>query len=291
MTKDEALKKINESDNDDFQVFTKTEHETFLNNYKETEVSKGIKDEGFKIHQFYEDAITEVTGAKKETNEKGSEFLRRQLTSMQSELQGREEKISDLQKAVNDKSNDEAYKLLQSEYQALQKKHQRTLDDFKTEKETQEQEINRVRLMNQADHALMGIKFLSTVPEDARKALIEIAKNEIVKDATYMDNKVVFLDENGDPKRDDKYNIITMEDRLKEKLKSIIDAGRQQPGVTIEKPVVKNEEGKFVVNVNVPDTVTTMGALIDHLQVAGLSRGTDEYFAALKHWSEKLELK
>ena len=192
---------------------------------------------------------------------------------------------------MNDKSGDETLKLLQSDHDALKDKHQKTLDNFKLEKESQAKEDNRVNLMSQADHALMGIKFLGSVPEDARNALVEIAKDDVVKDASFLDGNVVFLDANGDPQRDDKLNIITMESRLKEKLKSIIDEGRKQPGVDIKEPTTKGEDGKIIVNVVVPDTVRTMAGLIEHLQQAGLERSTDEYFAALAHWSEKLDIK
>lgn len=291
MNKEEALKLIGESDSTDWHVVPKAEHETFLANYKETEVSKGIKEEGFKIHQFYEDAITSVTGVKKDTNEKGSEFLKRQLTSLHSDVQTKEEEIAKLQKAVNDKTGDEALKMAQSNYDALQKKYQKTMDEFKATKESQDNEINRVKLMNKADHALMGIKFLGNIPEDARKALIEIAKDDVIKGASFLNGNVVFLDEAGEPMRDDQYNIITMEAKLKEKLKSIIDEGRKQPGVDIKEPVTKDKDGKTIVNVTVPDTVKTMASLIDHLQNVGLARGTDEYFAALGHWSEKLGIK
>jgi hypothetical protein len=291
MTKEEALKLIGDSDSADWHVVPKTEHETFLTNFKETEVSKGIKDEAFKIHQFYEDAITQITGAQKDTNEKGSDFLKRQLSTLSSDVQSKAKEIEDLQKAVKDKSGDEALKLLQSNYDALQKKHQRALDEFKAEKESQTQEINRVKLMNQADHAMMGIKFLDSVPEDARKALIEIAKAEVVKDASFLNGTVVFLDENGDPLRDDQYGVITMEAKLKEKLKSIIDPGRKQPGVDVRDPVTRDEEGKVIVNVSVPDTIKTMQDLIEHLQSVGLVRGSDDYFEALKHWTKKLNIK
>ena len=71
---------------------------------------------------------------------------------------------------------------------------------------------------------------------------------------------------------------------MKERLKSIIDEGRQQKGVDIDLNVEKGEDGKVKdVNVVVPDTIKTMAALIDHLQAVGLKRNTDEYFAALKN--------
>lgn len=293
MKKDEALTKINESDSDDFQVFTKDEHTTFLTNYKETEVSKAIKGDILEVHNRYEKDIKDVLGTEKESDEKTYDFLKRQLKTLKGDIQSKDSKITDLEKVVGDKSGDEALKLVKSDYDALQKKHQKALDEFKVEKESQSKEINKVKLMNHADHALMGIKFLSNVPEDARTALIEIAKGDIVKDASFLDGKVVFLDANGDPQRDDDYKVITVETRLKEKLKSIIDEGRKQPGVDIKDPVIERDEDGKVKSVNIgtpPDTVKTMKDLIEHLQQVGLRRGTDEYFATLKKWSEKLNL-
>ena len=291
MNKEEALKLINENDTADWHVVPTEDYNTFLTNFKETEVSKGIKEHVSSVHQKYDDTIRSVLGKDKPHDLKTHEFLKSELTALQNDIQSKESKIGDLEKAVNDKSGDEALKMAQSNYDALQKKYQKTLDEFKAEKESQTNEINRVKLMNKADHALMGIKFLGNVPEDARRALIEIAKEDVIKDASFLNGNVVFLDESGEPQRDDQYNIITMEARLKEKLKSIIDPGRQQKGVDIKEPVTKDKDGKTVVNVTVPDTVNSMAGLIEHLQNVGLVRGTDEYFAALGHWQEKLDLK
>lgn len=291
MNKEEALKLIGENDTADWHVVPTEDHNTFLTNYKETEVSKGIKEHVSGVYQKYDDMIKEITGETKPVDVKTHEFLRTSLTALKNDIQGKETKIGDLERAVGDKSGDEAMTLLKSDYKALQTKHQRTLDDFKVEKETLVQEKTRGSLMNKADHALMGIKFLGTVPVDAQKALIEIAKNDVVKDASFLDGNVVFLDATGDPLRDDQLNVITMETRLKDKLKSIIDEGHKQKGVDIKDPVTKDKDGKPIVNVIVPDTVTTMATLIEHLQIAGLVRGEDDYFAALKHWSEKLDIK
>ena len=292
MKKDEALTLITESDSDDWHVATTSDHNTFLTNYKETEVSKGIKEDILKVHSRYEQDIKEVLGTEKNSDEKTYDFLKRQLKTLKGDIEGKDTKITDLERAVGDKSGDEALKLAKSDLDAYKLKHQKALDDHKTERETHQGEMHSVRLMNHADHSLMGIKFLSSVPEDARKALIEIAKNEAVNDASFLDNKVVFLDANGDPKRNDQLEIVTMEDFLKGKLKSIIDSGHKQPGVDIKDPKIeKDKEGKINVTVIVPETVKTMEGLINHLQEAGLVRGTDEYFAALKKYSEELDIK
>ena len=292
MNKEEALKLIGEKDNDDWQVFTKPEYDTFLTNYKETEVSKEIGSHVSGLHQKYDDTIKDVLGETKPFDVKTHEFLRTKLTSLKEDIQGKETKISDLEKAVGDKTGDEALKLIKSDHKALQEKHQRTLDEFKTQRESQSKEITKVKLKNQADHALMGIKFLSTVPEDARKALIEIAQNEVVNSASFLDSKAVFLDENGDPQRDDQYAIITIESKLKEKLKSIIDEGRKLPGVDVKDPRVDlDDDGKIKdINVNIPESVKTLEALIAHLHESGFPRGTDEYFAALDKYGKKLKL-
>lgn len=291
MNKEEALKLISEKDTADWHVVPKEEHETFLTNFRETEVNKEIGKHVFEVHQKYDDTIVEVLGEPKPRDVKTHEFLKTKLSAMKEDIQSREARISDLEKAVNDKSGDEALKLAQSNYDALQKKYQKTLDEFKSKDDQRVKELNHVKLMNEADHALMGIKFLSTVPEDARNALVEIAKNEVAKDAAFLDNKVVFLDANGDPVRDDQYNVVTMEARLKEKLKSIIDEGRKQSGVSIKDPTIeKDENGKVKVTLAIPDNVSTMEGLINHIQESGIKRGTDEYFAALKYGVDKLNL-
>lgn len=291
MNKEEALKLINENDTADWHVVPTEDYNTFLTNYKETEVSKGIKEHVSGVHQKYDDTIKSVLGKDKPHDLKTHEFLKSELTALKNDIQSRETKIGELEKAVNDKTGDEALKMVQSNYDALQKKYQKTMDEFKATKESQDNEINRVKLRNKADHALMGIKFLGNIPEDARKALIEIAKDDVIKGASFLNGNVVFLDEAGEPTRDDQYNIITMEAKLKEKLKSIIDEGRKQTGVDIKEPVTKTEDGKTIVNVSVPDTVKTMAGLIDHLMNVGLKRGTDDYFAALGYWQEKLNIK
>jgi len=128
-------------------------------------------------------------------------------------------------------------------------------------------------------------------PSSASKNMYLDRHGDVIKGASFLNGNVVFLDEAGEPTRDDQYNIITMEAKLKEKLKSIIDEGRKQTGVDIKEPVTKTEDGKTIVNVSVPDTVKTMAGLIDHLMNVGLKRGTDDYFAALGYWQEKLNIK
>lgn len=289
MKKDEALTKINESDSDDFQVFTKPEHETFLTNYKETEVSKKNKEDILRVHSQYEEDIKSILGTEKNSDEKTYDFLKRQLKSLKSDIEGRDAKISDLDKAVNDKSGDEALKLAKSDLDAFKQKHQKTLDEFKAERESQQMEVHKIKMANQVDHSLMGVKFLASIPEDARNAMVEVAKRDVIQTASFLDGKAIFLDANGDPERDDNYNVVTVEMKMKGKLKSIIDEGRTQTGVKIEDPdVKKNEDGELVANISVPETVKDMNGLIEHLKLVGIKRNSPEYYPTLKKYSEQL---
>lgn len=289
MNKEEAVKKINESDNDDFQVYTKVEHETFLNNYRETEVSKGIKEDIFKVHQRYEEDIAEITGVKKDTNEKGYEFLKRQLNSMKSDIQEKAAKIETLEKSGGDES--EAMKLLRDENKALMKKHQSVLDEYKGKLESKDKEFHQVKVFNELDSSLVGIKFkdAAIIPEDLRNMAINTAKADIAKSASFIDGKLVFLNAEGEPMRDENLAIRTAADLMREKLKPIIDEGRKAPGVDIKDPVIeKDKDGKIDVKLNIPDTVKTNADLTEHLMKSGLKRGTDEYHAAYKKYSEGL---
>ncbi|GAF89082.1 unnamed protein product [marine sediment metagenome] len=208
---------------------------------------------------------------------------------MKSDIQSRDEKVTELEKAINDKSGDEALKMARSDLDALKQKHQKALDEFKSKSETHESELHKIQMANAVDHSLMGIKFLSTIPEDARNAMIEIAKNDVVKEASFLDGKAVFLDSNSDPIRDKDYQIVTVEARMKEKLNSIIDKGRVLKGVDIEDPkIVKDKDGKIDVNLVLPDSIKTNADLTEFLMKSNMKRDSDEYLAAYKKYSEGL---
>ena len=70
LSKEEAIQKVTDGDGD-FQVFTHEEHESFLNNLKDTEIFKQqIDGRVSEMHQQYDNDFFAVTGKRKAQDEK-----------------------------------------------------------------------------------------------------------------------------------------------------------------------------------------------------------------------------
>ena len=291
LNKEEAIKKITEGDGD-FQVFTHEEHESFLNNLKETEVFKQqIDGRVSEMHQQYDNDFFAVTGKRKAQDEKTYDFIKREVKAIQDQAKELADKNAELEKAVNDKSGTQAIELLRGELDSIKKKHQSYKEEAENKYKDLEQSGVQMRILNEFDRSMTGLKFkdAAIIPEDVRNAMINNAKAELSKSATFVEGKLVFLDSEGKIMRDENLNVLTPKEILADKLKSIIDAGRKAKGVDLKEPEIKQEDGKIVVNLSIPDTVRTNVDLTQYLMQSGLKRNTDEYRAAYAKYSEKLE--
>lgn len=293
MDKEKAIARINDSDSDDFQVFTKAEHESFLNNLKDTEpFKKEISSTMGTILGEIDNVVFDTVGEKRTEGVKTTDFIKTHLTRLNSEIQSSGSKIGELEKALDEKGGDnEQLTILKNENAGLKTKHQAMMDDWKGKYETLENDGKQSRIMSEFDRSLMGVKFKDAkiIPEDVRSAMIEKAKSNLLGKATFVNGVLAFDDGKGDVLRDDKLNPLTAQDLLKIELKSIVDEGRQASGVNIDEPVIKDEDGKIDVNLNLPDTVKTNADLTTFLMQSGLQRGSKEYHAAYAKYSEKLE--
>lgn len=292
LSKEEALKKINEGDGD-FQVFTHDEHESFLNNLKDTEVFKQqIDGRVSEIHQRYDDDLFALTGKRKAQDQKTYDFMKVEVKAMKDNAEELALKNAELKKAVEDKSDSKALDLLRGELDSMKKKHQ----SFKEEAEIKYSDLQKsgvqMRILSEFDRSMTGLKFkdAAIIPEDVRNAMTNNAKTELAKTASFVEGKLVFLDAEGKIRRDENLNVLTAKDILSEKLKSIIDAGRTQKGVDVIDPEVKTDkDGKLIVNLSIPDTVKTNADLSKHLMGLGMKQSSDEYRAAYAKYSEKLK--
>ena len=291
LSKEEALKKVTEGDGD-FQVFTHEEHESFLNNLKDTEVFKQqIDGRVSEMHQQYDNDFFAVTGKRKAQDEKTYDFIKREVKAILDNANELAEKNAELDKAVKDKSGTQAIELLRGELESMKKKHQLFKEEADNKYTDLEQSGVKMKILHEFDNAMLGLKFkdAAIIPVDVRDAMINNAKTELAKSASFVEGKLVFLDAEGKILRDENLNVLTPKDILSEKLKSIIDAGRKQNGVEIKEPEVKEEDGKVIVNISIPDTVRTNADLSQHLMGLGLKRDSKEYRAAYAKYSEKLE--
>jgi membrane-associated HD superfamily phosphohydrolase len=288
MNKEEALKKVTEGEGD-FHVFTEEEHKTFLNNLKDTEVFKQqIDTRVSEIYKGLDDDVAGVLGKAKPHDVKTYDFIKSEMKTLLDSTNELKTKNDELEKAVKDKSGDEALKLLKSENDALLKKHQK----FKEEADQKYQDLltqgERMRVTNEFDRSLTGLKFKTDIPEDVRNVMIDSAKNKLADNAQFVEGKLVFMDTEGKILRDENLNVLSAADILKGELKSIVDEGRKQEGVKIGDPKIDEKEGKLDVTLSIPDSVKTNADLLTHLLDVGLKRGTDEFKAAYAKYSEGL---
>ena len=292
MTKEEALKKVTDGDGD-FKVFTQAEHEEFLGNLRDTEPFKKEIDKRLgDVHKKYDDDLFQITGRRKATDQRTFDFMKGEyqtLIDSQEELKG---KYAELEKAAGDGTGAESLRLAKSELEAVQKKHVKAVDEWKSKYEAKEKEGVSMRINNEFDRSMTGLKFkdAAIIPEDVRSAMIANAKAELSSSASFIDGKLVFLDSGGDIVRDDNLNALTAKDVLTDKLKSIIDAGRKQPGVDIKEPEIeKDADGKIIVNITLPDSVVTNADLTNHLLSLGMKSGSPEYRAAFAKYIDKVK--
>ena len=292
MNKEAAIKKVTEGEGD-FTVLTESEHKEFLDNLRDTEPFKREIDKRLgDVHKKYDDDLFEITGKRKLTEQRTFDFMK---TEYQTLLDGADElrlKNEKLEEAGKDGSGAEALKLAKSELESVKKKHQTSLDEWRNKYESLEKNGEQMRVLNEFDRSMQGFKFkdAAIIPEDVRNAMINNAKDELSKSASFVDGKLVFLDSAGDILRDDKLNYVSAKDVLAEKLKSIIDTGRKAEGVDIKEPdIEKDKDGNLIVNIILPDSVKTNVDLSAHLLSLGMKSGSDEYRAAYKKYIDKVK--
>jgi hypothetical protein len=292
LNKEEALTKINEGTGD-FQVFTHEEHESFLNNLKDTEIFKEQIDGRVRdIYQRIDSDVSGITGEEKAGDEKTYDYVKRQLSQLSTTAKELEAKKAELQKAVDDKSGSEALEILRGQFDTLTKKYSAFKDEADAKYKTLEKSGVQMRIQSQFKDAMAGMKFkdAAIIPEDVRNAMIANATAELAKTAEYVDGKLVFRDDGGKIRYNDQAQILSAKEILSDKLKSIIDAGRKIDGLDVKDPEIeKDKDGKVIVNISLPDSVKTNVDLSGHLMSLGMKSGSDEYRAAYAKYSPKLK--
>ena len=291
LTQEEAIAKVTEGKGE-FHVSTIEEHESFLSNLKDTDIFREqINGRVSEIHQHYDDDFFALTGKRKAQDEKTYDFIKKEVKALQTNAEELVTKRDELQKAVDDKSGSETIELLKGQVETLKKKY----DTYKDESDLKYGELEKsgvqMRILNEFDRAMTGMKFkdAAIIPEDVRKAMINNAKTELAKQADYVDGKLVFRDSEKKIMYNDQAVLITAEDILTEKLKSVIDQGRKSTGVDIEDEIKKDDDGKIVVNITLPESVKTNADLTAHLMSLGMKRDSEEYRAAYAKYIDKVK--
>lgn len=289
LKKDEALKKINESKDESFEVFTEQEHTTYLDNFAKIEVEKRIGDEISKVHTQYDNDAFEILGERKAGNEKTYNFLKRKLKELKEAAGGSQvlqDKIRKLEDDLKNKSGDEQ---LKKDYDQLKKTYNEDKQTWeqKTQEYQRSQELMRVEI--QLDNAMNKLKFSDQIPASVRDVMIQAAKAKLLKQGKIIENKLIFLDENGATlcNRSNALNPFTAEEMLSVELKDILGEKKVVPGTGVKPEITKDSTGKETINISLPDTVKTIDDLSKHLMSLGLNRNSKEYQLAYAEYRDK----
>lgn len=293
-TKDEALKHIQDSEATDYEVFTTDEHTKFLENHLEAEIDKKIKVDIGKVHQRYEDDIFQITGLRKKDGQKAYNFMKEVLDDFKTKAKSNPElqqEIETLKEKIKNGLNGEGVELLKKEIEKLEHQFQEGKETWDTEKKDLLTAQQDALLGNEMDKAIIGFKFLESIPESVRNVMIEKVKTNLIPTAKMVENKLIFVDKEGLTLRNPStMNPFTVKEMLQDQLKVIIGEERNIEGPGIKPEIVAGKKkGDKDIHLSIPDAVKTKGQLSEHLLAQGLTRDSEEYQLAYAKYSEALK--
>lgn len=281
MNKEEALKKINESDNDDFQIFDTNEYQNVLDNYAKSKIEDAQSEVTKSIHNQYDEDLYNIFGERKSTNEKTYNFLKRKyedLSNKSKESEPLRKKIEQLEKDLQENAGD---KQIKKDLEDLRQKFQKEKESWETKETELSKTLMRNRLNNEFDKAMIGFKFKKDIPDAVRDTFVEKVKGALSGSAEFVDGNLVFRDADGKTVTNDKFEPITAKDLLSKELESILSNEKKIDGV----PKVEegeDEEGNPVLKVVNPNA-KSREEVTKYLREAGIAKGTPEYN---KHYKE-----
>ncbi len=286
--KDEAVKKIQDSQSTEFEVFDSAEHTTYLDNYKETVIDKDLKSRVKEIGDKYDDDIYQITGRRRADGEKTYDLLKEVIGDFKGrgELKSKlDVEISELKQQIKDGSGDKDLKArletLEKENLNLQKLHKEEKDKWDGDKKSLVSSHARANMSNVLDRARIGIKFKEGMAESTAKIVVDAVTNELLEVAEMVDGVMVFNDADGNVLRNkDTLKPFTPEEMIKSKLKDVIDGGQKIDGTGVEVPTITETDvdGKKVKTVNYSPSATVKNKddLSKDLAEKGFIQGTEE---------------
>jgi len=189
------------------------------------------------IYNKLDNDIFEVTGLRKEANEKSYDFQKRILADLKKkaednssntpeEIKKYKDQIKELEEKVK---NGESSSHWKESFEEVVQKLKENEENFKSEIQKRDEQLLQQNVDVDITKGLSGLKLNEDLPESVRRAMINQVKNNLVKSAQVIDGKVVYHDEDGKPIRNKQYQPADAEYLLKEQLKDIL-ATDKKPG-------------------------------------------------------------
>jgi len=288
LSKEEALKKVQESESPELEVFTTEEHKTFLENYEDSVIAPKVSE----IYSKIDSDIFEQTGKKRPGNMKTYNFMKEVIGELKTNGEkstALESEISELKDKIKNNAGNESLKKDLEAVQKLYADEKKQWGEEKTQLLTSHQQA---KLENELDKSATGLKFKDSIAESVRKVVLQSVKSDLLKSAEIVDGRMIFKDTNGDTLRnkDNALNPFTPEEMLRLKLKDILDEGRKIEGTGV-KPKIIEADGKKTIDYIPSASVKTKDDLGADILSQGLTRGSEEYKLAYAKYSPDLPYK
>ena len=190
------------------------------------------------IYNKLDNDIFDVTGLRKEANEKSYDFQKRVMADLKKGADDNSKNTPEEIKAFKDKIKDLEEKVQNGASSGhWRKSYEEVVEELRTNKEAHEQTVSELNskilgtnVSVDVQSGLSSLKFNETLPEAVRKSYISQHEQELIKNAKIIDGKVVYHDAEGKPLRDKQYKPATAEYLLKERLKDILAVDRVPGG-------------------------------------------------------------
>jgi hypothetical protein len=267
---------------DGFVIRTSDEDATYLENFKAAEIEKALEPKVNEAYSNIDTVLSGVTGIKKIPNEKTSIYAKRILEDLKAKADKHpelEQEIASLREKVG--KNADAKLLADLENVRAEFAAFKTAKETELEKLRKDTDLNERKAVIEAE--VNSFVFDPSIKDNVLKVYKQTIINELLQNSEKRDGQLVFLDDKGNPLRNQAKNLATYtaNEIVAERMKDVIKQKRTIPGPP--SPGDPTQPPK-----SLPDTVKTKVELSDHLLKEGLKRGTKEYDEAYAQLSVDL---
>lgn len=268
--------------------------ETLSKNDEETVIGSKIGT----LHGRYDTDILAVSGIPKNQSEHSYEYAKRVIAdfkakaeatvTLSNDLNTLKAEKANLEKQIREGGTDAVIKQKLTDVEKQLTDTQKLLDTEKstyaTEKANLENQNKSIHVDYAFEMATSGMKFKAAIPESVKTVLINNAKSEILSTSTpdFVEANgkkvLVFRDANGAilTNPENKLNPFTLSELVSNKLKEVLDFGKQQPGSGTTPP--EKDDSNVVLDLSGAKTQIEADDLIaKHLMSIGLTRQNPEF--------------
>lgn len=273
-----------------YVVQDEQEHATFKTNYENDVVARKTSEWATNL----EKDVKELTGIDKtDPNEKYYDYFKRATKTVKESVAPLQAELDRLKKAGNPNAADQA-RIKQLEDAIVEEKTR-----YGTEIDGYKKKIHDLTVGNNLVTALAAIrgKYKKDIPPAIIETVEKVTLQELIGIAKVQDDgKVTYLDKDGKPLvNTSTYQPLTEAELLEQRLKDLIDTGRQQGGAGGGAPEGGGGAGAAgdppAEIKDIPATVKTKKDLTDHLLSLGWTTSHPKWNETFAKFGAKLPLK